>query len=404
MSLFFVWPFAAFLLSLKQLNKKSSAIVFILFCWLYGYSFTFVNTSADSFRIALTFVNFEFNSLQDIYFVYIDGGTTDIYRYLVYGITKIYTDNPKFLYSFFGLTFGVFWYFAALIFIKEKGKYTGFYIGILFAIFILINPITYVNGARFNTAMWVFFCAAYNVLILNKKSWVFGLLITPLIHFSFLFALPVIFLYYFFQKITYNKKRVYLWVYILFILTFCISWVLDTNTIKLDFVGDGLSSSISNKVSAYNSNEMTEVYRKRGSNSLFLKVSRSFGAASKINFFLLILLIQYQLKSVYSGKKKVNQLLSFVMIFYSFSYVASLIPSGARFVAIANMFALLLLLNTIKLHSGRLMKILIFLLLATFSFRILFQVYLNLSIVSMDLWFNNFFFIVIRGLGYELPI
>ena len=60
--LFVFLPFVSFILALRNLKSKVNTVVFILFCTLFGYAFTFTFDSADSYRIALVFHEFDYDS------------------------------------------------------------------------------------------------------------------------------------------------------------------------------------------------------------------------------------------------------------------------------------------------------------------------------------------------------
>ena len=402
--LFLLWPFGSFLLALRKINSKSSAIVIILFCAVFGYSFVFMETSADSYRMAWVFNNFSHISFSEIYQLYIQGDIPDIYKFVFYGITKTFSNNPKVLFSLFGLVFGVFWYLSLRIFSTELALQRDVFIVILFIAFFACNPINNVNGARFNTATWLFFYSTYCLVIHNQKKWILGLFCTPLLHFSFLFVAPLILFFYVFKNLFNSNSKFSSILYYTFIFTFLSSFVMDTNVIKLDFLSNAipLQDSITNKISIYNSDEIGELYKNRTSTSFFLTLSKYFGYAMKIYFFTFIIFSKKLIEKIKYQDSKLNKLLVFILFFMSISYILSSIPSGGRFFIIGYIYCILLMLKLYRIYPINKIKKFIVWLLPVFSFQILFGIgYLSYALVSSTLWYGNLFWIIYEGIGFK---
>ena len=400
--LFIVWPFGSFLFALQNIKLKSSAIIIILFSMVFGYSFSFTDTSADSYRIAYVFSVFNFSSFSEIIALYKAGGTPDVYRFLVYGITKLFTNNPKVLFALCGFVFGLFMYLSLLMFSKEKENKNELCIVLLSLFFFSLNPLPNLNGFRFWTATWVYFYAATNFCVYNNKIWIIGVLITPLIHFSFLFISPLLIALVFLKKFIYTENNVKQGILILFIATFILSWFLETNSIKLDFLtrNDLLNPSINSKVSIYNSDRLTDVIQERET-SFFHTVSRISAKILKIYIFIFILKVR---KIIMNNPDELSvRLLAYVMIFASFGYIATVIPSGGRFVHIAYLAAILLFLRVYVQSPSEQLRPFIFLGLPVFSFQILFNIgYLGYTVVSGTIWYGNLFWIIYEGIGYKV--
>lgn len=401
--IFIVVPFVAFLLTFKNLKSNINAIIFILFCTLFGYAFTFNNTSADSYRVALTFTEFDYTSLWDIVPLYILGAITDIYRFLLYAFVKGFSNNPKILFACFGFVFGVFWYLSLRVFINEKRNINDIYSFILFFIFIIFNSITSINGARFNTAIWVFFYATINIVLYKKKRFFILLLITPLIHYALLLPLFIVIVFFTVKKFLYSNHNINKLLYFLFVFTFCASWVLDTNIINLDFLGDIIpSDGISNKIGRYNSDELTNLYEERASTSLFLKVSNFFLILIKIFFFFFIRYAYYKLKKINFPNIELNRLLTFVIFYMSLAFIASSFPSGIRYLMIGYLFCILFMLKYYISYSDKAVRKFIIVLLPIFSFKFFFNVvFLSITLTSSTIWYGNLFWIIYEGMGYK---
>ena len=123
--LFILLPWTGFLFSLFDFKSKKSAFIYIAFSMLYGYSISFSETGADSYRYALAFANFD-NSLDynRIIILYQLGELRDLYRLILFYIVSIFTNNPKIMYALAGGIYGLFSYLNLRILINRK-KQTG---------------------------------------------------------------------------------------------------------------------------------------------------------------------------------------------------------------------------------------------------------------------------------------
>lgn len=398
--LFPLWPFGGFLLSLLNLKIWTSSIVFVLFYAVFGYSFAFEESSADSFRYALVFQVFEFSSMTDIYTLYKAGGTTDIYRNFIFGLTKIFTNNPKVLYAFFGSVFGLFSYLSLRMISEVKGNRIDFYFFILILMFYSIYPIPAMNGARFNTAAILFFYSSSSFLLNGKISWIWGILATPLFHFSFLFIIPFIFLFKFFGGFFYSRNKILHWLFVAFIISFILKWFLDTNAINIGFFSNSgiLSDSVERKINIYNSEQATEIIKQR--NSLFHKVSKPFSYLMSIYFFVFLLKARQIIEKI-RIRNDLHKHLAFIYFFLTISHLASTIPSGGRFVAIGYLFVILLMIRFYKFLPVNIYREYIILGLPVFAFTISFGlVFLSISLVSPTLWYGNIFLIISEGMNF----
>lgn len=401
--IFLIFPLLSFLIAIRNLKSRTNGVVFVAFCALFGYSFSFGNDSADSYRVALVFDAFDYKSLFDIYQLYLLGGAPDLYRFLVYSFVKSFTDNPKVLFAVFGFVFGVFWYLSLRIFKKEQKSYKSFYIYLIYFIFLILNPITNINGARFNTAAWVFFLATVNIILYKKKGYYVMLLCAPLVHFSFIFGVAIVVLFSFFKDLSYTSKRVNKILYYSFIASFAVSWILASNIISFDFISKIIpSESISGKIDTYNSSEVSEIYEKRASNSPFLMVSNFFQIIIKTAFFFIIIYLKkFSSKQPLLGYK-INVFLSFVMFYFTLAFIIGTMPSGNRFLMVGYIFCVLLMLLLFVKYPNSIDKKYALALIPIFSFKFFFNIiFLSISITSHTIWYGNLLWIIYEGWDYK---
>ncbi len=401
--LFLLWPFGAFLIALGNIQKWYSAVVIIGFTVLFGYSFSFTDTSADSYRIAYYFSIFDFSSFSLLFQSYLEGNVADLYYLLMYGTAKSISSNPKVLYALAGLIFGVFMYLGLKVLADVKMGRNDLYFLLLSVFFFSLNPISNLNGFRFWTATWFFFYFLMRWRYYNNFFAVFFLLATPLIHFSYLFPTGLLVVFYLIQNLTtFNSLRKILMV--VYILTFFFSFLLETDSINFEALSGYLdfNSYISYKVGVYSGEEVGEDMEERGK-TLFHTVSFYFNLAIRLYF--LFLMIKINRKASTIDDKPTKELLILALVLTSICNLFTIIPSGGRFSAIAYMVSILLIMRLSIRYKNFFSPIFfrntVLLGLPIFSFNIAFTVLLlSIVLVSPLLWVGNVYLIIVEGIGF----
>lgn len=401
--LFILLPWTGFLISLFDIRSKKSMFVYLAFAALFGYSISFTDSSADSYRYAQAFSRFD-NTLDyyTIIALYQSGQMRDLYRTLLFYFTSIFSNNPKVMYALAGLVYGWLSYLNLRILAsvyKRWDKYI-FILGLVFYTYVSLSNI---NGFRFWTGAMLFFYATYNFIILGKKKWAIGVLLTPLFHYGFVIIAPLLILYKFVHPFLYSKKGVSKALYSLFIFTFFASWILSTNAINLGFLSNTglLSGAVGERISYVNSEDVGQMVERRSENSLFLSVQKYFNYAIKIYVFIAVGSIYRFIKRMNIDKTVYSNLLAFVLFFYSFSFIALSIPSGGRFFNIAHLFLLVLLAMTYQINKQKQIKTIILLAIPVFSFNIAFiSGMLPILILTPAFWYGNLFWIIMEGIGF----
>ena len=404
--IFFLLPWLGFVLSLFNIKSKNSAVVYVAFAMIFGYAISFTNTSADSYRYAEAFERFD-NTLNynTIIQLYRNGELRDIYRLLLFYFTSIFTNNPKVMYAFAGFVYAIFSYLNLQIFLSEAKTKTDKYVLILALIFYTYISLSNINGFRFWTGGMVFFYAAYNFIVKKQNKWSLAILIIPFIHYGFILIVPLILIYRFIHPILYNAKSVSTLLFYVFIISFGISWVLDVNSINLSFLSQSgiISGVLGNRIEFLNSEDVANIVESRIENSTFLTVRSYFDYGIKIYILILILFIKKLLKKIDDNKLEYNNILAFVLFFYSFAFLATSFPSGVRFLNIAHLFFCLLLIKIYTIYQTKKYQSLILWALPVFSFNIIFtNIFLPVMILTPNFWYGNFFWIIIEGINFTL--
>lgn len=403
--MFFVLPLVGFFLSLANFKARSSFVIFILFCSLLGFSISLTDQSADSSRYAEAFLRFDrYLTFSDIVEMYKSGELRDLYRLLLFYITSSFTNNPKILFGLAGLIYGVLCYKTLLVFVNEKRTCQNtlfFILAIIF--FTYISPIN-VNGFRFNTGALLFFLSSYNYLVLSKKKWLFGLISSPFFHYGFLPAIPALLIFSVLNRYFYSKTQNNRFLYVMFVVSFILSWFLKTNSISLDVFGGAnlVGGAIGDRLAYVNSSEVTDIVDSRKDSSAFLRFRTYFDYAIKIYVFVTLRYIWKTLKFKGIQDEILYRQLSFVLFFYSFAFVISSFPSGGRFFSIAHLFLLVLLLRYLSYDTGTSYTRIIRWSMVVFLFNVLFiNFLLPVLLLSPTIWYGNVFLIIIEGLEFN---
>ncbi len=404
--LLFILPITGFFAALFNIRSKSSAIVYVGFAMLFGYAISFSNNSSDSYRYAEAFLRFD-NTLDynTIIQLYRDGELRDLYRLLLFYVVSIFSNNPKVMYAFAGLIYGIFSYLSLRVFVRERGSKWDIYVFILALVFFTYVSLVNINSFRFNTGAMVLFYSTYKYIVQKRTGWLLGILITPLFHYGFILMVPVLIAYKFVERMLYSKEGVRPILFYLFILAFIASWVLETNMINLSFLSqtDMLSGAVGNRMDYVNSSEVASLVDSRSESSLFLGVQKYFGYGIKIYVFVTVLFMQKLMKRMIGNKTEYTRLFAFVLFFYTVAFIAASIPSGGRFLSIAHLFMILLMGKFYAIYKEENMKRLIVWALPVFSFNIVFiNGLLPILLLTPTFWYGNIFWIIIEGMDFYL--
>jgi len=399
--LYIFFPFFAFLRGLKNFATQQSAIVFVLFCALFGYCFTFELVTADSFRYAYFFYVGDHNMLKDIIENYREGGITDIFRPVTYSITSLFSHNPKVLFAIYGFLFGLFCYLSIRILVKERIGKNDLYLVILLIIFFSLNSIVNVNGIRFWLATWIFFYFTTQYLIYGKQRAIIGILLSPLIHFAYIVVVGYILLFkvylIFFRR---NPLKI---LFIGFIISFFASFALPENTIQ-DTIGDDAveMSALNTKYNYY-----TDMTRKSTSknNSLYTQANDAFTKysryAAKGMAFLLCIIIYRRFGNIKKSKTTIT-LFALVLALFILSFLSSsLMHSGNRYLMMSWLFLAYLLFRIYNENREKIWKRCVIGSIPTVAlYYFIFIVFNGYRLVTPMLWFMNLPYLIYDGIGF----
>lgn len=378
---FFFSPFIGLIQALKHYREnwaKNSVWLFVVF---YGYTM-FRPEAMDATRYVL--------KLQELYgaplnwdvfisnFYSEDGQSIDIYQPLVTYLLAFVTDNGNILFAVFGIVFGYFysrniWLMLDLLGLKETNK-TFWLLVIGFA---CVIGFWNLNGVRMWTAAHIFFFGTFNYIVHHKKSGIFIALTSIMVHFSFVLPVGILFLF-MFIKIPWRV------LYFFFIASFSIS-TLNISAFRSQLENIAPEFLIP-RVKSYTSDEYVEVISDINASANWYITY--YGKS--INWLMVILftIIYFsRLKNNYS--KSFSDLFGFSLLFLSVGNITSLLPSGGRYLFIAQLFGMALLIYFYVRYENKLFDRWLMILSPLLLFFIIVSIRVSFDTVTFLTLFTN---------------
>lgn len=324
--LFIISPIVGLINSIRFYKTGSYKNIIWLFVVFYSYTITLPTKDADidisrrieSFNNEAAHTDYRFSEFVRSYKDE-DNWNADFFEpILVYIVSRFFSD-VKIMFIVYGLLFG-FFYSRNIAFILDKiDSLLAKKITLLLFILALINPFWNINGFRFWFATHVYLYVLLTYFFENKKKYLLWLLIVPLIHFSYIFAVAIFVFYY----ILGNRTR-------LFFIFFIISVIIGR--IKFNFLEtlfSYLPGVIEKKANGYTNDEYIEKVVEL--NGAGMNWYATFNIAY-LNYFTVVAIILCYWKSKDLIKKEYNSIFSYVLFFLGFAFLVSSIPSMNRFI------------------------------------------------------------------------
>ncbi len=328
--LFFLWPFAAFLIALSSHKSRDSWKAVYMFLILFGLTFVARSKGMDSFRVAENFVHISNLPFSDFWKIvgglYATDTSVDIVLPFLNFILSRLTDDPAILFGVFAAIFGYF-HMKSIVRLNdlEPGKLNiNALIHLWFFIFLI--PIFQINGFRFYTASWVFFYGVLNYLITGQKKFVWVSLVSIFFHYSFISASAVLMIYVFLG----NRNILYIPI---LIASFIIPEVSNAFINKnISFFGFG----IQDRAAGY----LSEGYKKGLEASAEGAKWFIIWSTQLVNFYVYLAFVYARtIWRKYTKDPIMERLFSFSILFLSFANFSKVVPSGNRFMIVFFLFA-----------------------------------------------------------------
>ncbi len=283
-------------------------------------------------------LNLDFKGIIAYYLI---SGEIDVLRTVLALLVSYFTDNGFYLIIVFGFIFGYFfsrnmWY----ILDRLEGRTKMFTKILLFCLFLAI-PIWNLNGFRFWTGAHVFLFGLLPFIFERKKKSLIWCLIVPfVVHYSFLIALIPLIIY----LILGNRLKLY---FIFFVLSFFMS-AININQFN-NYVESYTPQSFADRSSSYRIEEKVESFRNETEfNTDTVWYVKYLGDVLGYTLAALLLIFYWTSRKSNQTNNELLRLLSFILLFYGFANILSTIPSGGRFLSVANVLTLAFLALNIQ--------------------------------------------------------
>ncbi len=336
---FLLSPFLTLIYSLKNYRHSFAKNIIWAFTIFYGFTFVIFNDEMDSERYKQWFINNVTNNLTFSQFLgtlysvdnFSTGINVDIVEPILSYTVSTFTSDFRFLFAAYGLIIGFFysrnlWYILDRVDFKARPLLLP-----LVMAFALIAPIWDLNGFRFCAATHIFLCGALPFLFEGKKKGLIICLLSILVHFSFVFPLTILGVY----MLARNRFFIY---YVFFISTMFITEI-NIDNIN-DFVSSNFPEVFQVRTAGYTSADRAQELRDDSASSTLNWYVKGHENVLKWLIIIFISVIFFRGKDYVQNHKNLLRLICFTLLLYGMSNLTSLVPSGGRFIALSNLFAL----------------------------------------------------------------
>jgi len=338
-SLFFylIWPISSLVISIALYKKKWAKFFFMLFGFYFGFSFIVPSSkTAEAYDSEFYAVQLKEYHVNDISFRELVHGfysvetmQTDIYQPIVTWVVSAFTDNYHILFAVYGLVFSIFlgkilWIMIEMANVEQKG-----FALCMLVTFVLINPLWNINGVRMWTALNVFLYGVIVFYFKNRTKGVIFMLLSCLVHVSF--VVPVLF---FFVYLLISKINI-AYFFLLFVFSFLFKGLSPS---MLSNVTAFLPEFIRYKLDFYTDpNTVSLVGENAKSTSLFILASQF--SQSFIPFLIIIYMHLFYKKEIIDNKKYLF-FYKYLLLTIFWVNMTAIIPSFGRFQSISLMLSM----------------------------------------------------------------
>lgn len=340
--LFMVWPFLALISAFKNYRSSWAKNILWVFIAFYGFSFAIGSESSNSDIVRYLA---EYQNLHDVEMTtasvqkyFYQSGEVDIARTFIAVVLSRFTDSQAVLTMIYGIIFG-FFFSRNMWFVLERleGRIKPIVI-FLFVCFFLVIPIWNFNGFRFWTAAHIFIYGLLPFLFEGQKKGAIISSMAILFHFAFLVPVAILFAYIFLG----NRTVIY---FAFFLITVFIS---EINLAAFnDFIESYAPEIVQERTADYRGEQYVETYRSSAGEDL-VWYAVWYQKALKWSVVGFLIVIFFRGREFFSGNKGWMSLFCFTLLFYGVANVLNSLPSGGRFLAIANLSALALIILYIQ--------------------------------------------------------
>lgn len=337
--LFFVWPLLALVSAIKNYRQSWAKNILWAFIAFYGFAFAIAseNDSADIVRYV--------EEYQDLHRVemtvasaknyFNQSGEVDVAKTFIAVVLSRFTDSQSILTLVYGVIFG-FFFSRNMWFVLERIESNIKPITVLlFISFFLVIPIWNMNGFRFWTAAHIYIYGLLPFLFEGKKRGVLISSLAILVHYAFLIPVAILGIY----ILIGNRLMIY---FTFFLISFAVS---EINLSSFNnFVESYAPEAVQERTAGYRGEEYVESYREGTEEKNRVWYAVWHGRALKWSVMGFLVILFFQARTFFSKNKRWLSLFCFTLLFYGVANTFSSLPSGGRFVSVANLCALAIII------------------------------------------------------------
>jgi len=203
--LFLVSPLFGIITLLKSKSEKFITFFGTFFTGILGSVYVYRPGQGDGWEhlknakeeyLNLSLADFLTQTFQLLKFQQVEGAK-DIYLHSISYLSASVLQTPELIHVFSGFVLGYFFTKSVLLVLKNHltTKKGTILIGFI-VLFLFIRSVGALNSIRMWTGMWVFFYGTYSWAITKDKKYLFTILFSTFVHFSYvLFIIPAAFAY-----------------------------------------------------------------------------------------------------------------------------------------------------------------------------------------------------------------
>lgn len=342
-----IFPFGGLIYTLSHWREWWAKNAFWLACIYLGavqifcMEGTILGVSGDGGRYVLMLMEMYNNPSISVFSIFSDfldssnKNTVDLYQLLMTLLVSRITDNGHVLFAVFACVFG-FFYSRNIWYILEKLPNRRFgYLVILVSLYFLTCPITQINGVRMWTALHVFTYGMMPYLLEHDKSKMWWVLLTPLIHFSYLYVVIFALAFYLIPFRLKTNAGWLLYLSIVFFIATLFVFSLNMSAVG-DVINEYAAESHEERLSGYVSQDYIDAGVERDAQkNWYVK-----GSSNMIHwaYSILLIIILPCIKRYFKGEQGLLHLYQFTLLFGGFANIMALLPAGGRFQLLSQMF------------------------------------------------------------------
>lgn len=332
--MFLVWPLLAVVSAFWNYRSSWGKNVLWAFVAFYGFTFA-IGAESQSSDIVRYVAEVEYLhtvelSITDAFDYYRQRGDMDILRTFIAVTLSRVTGSQAVLTLVYGIIFGFFfsrniWYVLSHL----KGKIKPITV-LLLVCFFLVVPFWNITTFRMWTAAHIFMYGLLPFLFESRKGRAFIASLAILVHFSFLVPVGILFTYMFLG----NRMTLY---FGFFLATFFISEI-DLSMFN-NVIENYAPEIIQERTAGYRGEQYVETYRE-GEGGARVWYASWYGRALKWSVMGFLVVLFLKGREFFTKNRGWLRLFSYTLLFYGVANLFSSLPSGGRFVSVANLCAL----------------------------------------------------------------